>query len=75
MPRPEGWEKLNTEEEINECGIEQVRNRMLVDNQVYEAGADAYEEGLKKEVISLEAAERLMWHGNGYLVFIPGGKE
>lgn len=72
--RPKGWENPYIDERY-------VQEPLVVEGAIYEAGADAYEEGLKKEAIHIYTAKGWEYlresyeewlHGNkpGYIVFI-----
>ena len=62
MYRPEGWENPHIRHTAGGVAYKS-------EYRVYEAGADALLEGLRR--IDLEEAEYQVWAHKGYLVFIP----
>ncbi len=65
--RPKGWETFIEDEKLKAAPSEEFRKMMMADNQVFEAGADAMLDALRKYGMPRGTG----FKGYGAWVFIP----
>ena len=77
--RPEGWKNLHNDIDSSRMLRVGTLREYTSDFKIFEAGADALLEGLKKKGVRITKATRMVTQpifeeGDGYLVFIPEEK-